>query len=335
MTRGLAGAGVSDLIGSSRELAERLDRTSLLVRVLAAVVMHDVPSGDFRNAQAAAEASLEVAERSADPVELAFGHFNVGSVGVHTGDITKAREHLDASLDFWDRQGESSATGVEALFDVMTLPPALWIPAWAGIANAFAGDEEGADAAFVRVHAAADAMGQDYVRLAAIGFNSWVAVTAGDVERVAALMDRAFELADPYLYPLWGAGGLAYRGWVKGLTGDVEGGLADLGRGLALWRQIGLGMLRGYFAGVVAEVQIAAGDVETAAQGIEEGLAASDEAGERFYVPALLRLRAATRDDPAQARADLEEAIAVAQGQGAVLLERRAREALDAVESTA
>ena len=335
MTRGLAGSGVSDLVHGARGLAEKLGRTSLLVRVLAAVVMHDVPAGEFRNAQAAADASLEVAERSADPVELAFAHFNVGSVSVHMGEIAKARRHLEASMGFWDRQSAEGATGVEALFDVMTLPPALWIPAWLGIASAFAGEAEAAEGAFVRMHAASAALGGPYVRLAGIGFESWIAVCADDVERVRRLVDEAFEIADPFLYPLWGAGNLVYRGWVKGKTGDIEGAMADIERGTRLWEDSGLGMLRGYFAGVRAEIEIEAGDLSAAAASIEQGLKDSFETRETIFVPALLRLRAATREDPADARADLEEAIALANEQGALLLGRRAQDALDAVESKA
>jgi hypothetical protein len=94
-------------------------------------------------------------------------------------------------------------------------------------------------------------------------------------------------------------------------------------------------MLKGFWAGLRAEILLVMGDAEGARAQCDAGIEHSHAVGEPFYVPALLRVRAAATDDPVAARADLEDAVSLAREQGAGLLEARAQAALRELEAAA
>jgi tetratricopeptide (TPR) repeat protein len=90
------------------------------------------------------------------------------------------------------------------------------------------------------------------------------------------------------------------------------------------------GALPQYFLGLAAEVMLAAGRPADCIAYLDRAIAAIDEPGVGFYLPEIYRLRgecllALDRDRKEEARLAFETAREIAQRQGAMIFEHRAR----------
>jgi hypothetical protein len=119
-----------------------------------------------------------------------------------------------------------------------------------------------------------------------------LALMAGDPARVRQL------LAVPVQDPLWerfrypaAVVGFA-EGWLRAREGDPAGGLPVMRAAHAALVEQGVSGGQPVLLGLLAEATLAAGDADRALALCEAGLAVS-ERGERYYVPALERIRAA------------------------------------------
>ncbi len=165
---------------------------------------------------------------------------------------------------------------------------------------------------------------------------AWQAELDGDSQAAIELADRAIAVATERGYPTWIAAGVMHRSIALCSQGRYEEGLPTLGAVVAGWRAAGQEpsgrqlhpvLMTPYFAGRLAEAQLATGDVEGAIRELDRILQDSAANGERFWDVELLRVRGAARrargDSGELVRADLDAARALAERQRALgLLER-------------
>ena len=134
------------------------------------------------------------------------------------------------------------------------------------------------------------------------------------------------------------AKGMIFVGWATAIGSDPAAGLRLLEEGFARQRDIGTSEDFPIYVALQAEMLMAAGEPERAMQALREADAEFDRSGLRFWRPELRRLQAEAllRADPRggagsagePARALFEDAIAIAQEQGAAMLGLRAATAL-------
>ena len=129
--------------------------------------------------------------------------------------------------------------------------------------------------------------------------------------------------------PVWIAVGTFYDGWARSCTGDLERGIAELRRGLALCHEVGV-------LNWIAQMVVIGAPAEADAGNVEEGLAAIDEFiaeeqpikqrwldAELHRQRGLLLLRRAPAE-PEAAEAAFRRAIATARNQQTKTFELRA-----------
>ena len=124
---------------------------------------------------------------------------------------------------------------------------------------------------------------------------------------------------------------LAYQGWALAVSGDLEAGVAAIEAARSGNKAAGVHMLKHVLTALLAESWLDAGRLERALATAEEGLSEVEATTERWYEAELHRLRGealAGLDRLDESRIAMESAIAVAQGQGAVTLQRRAEASL-------
>jgi predicted ATPase len=123
----------------------------------------------------------------------------------------------------------------------------------------------------------------------------------------------------------------ALAGWCAVENGERDRGLALLTEATDDLRALrSLGWLS-YFLGLLADARIKAGQPSEAMNAVEEAISLVETTGERFYSAELHRLRGellASSDRRDEAKAELDRAVAIAAQQGAVPLERKARDSL-------
>lgn len=154
----------------------------------------------------------------------------------------------------------------------------------------------------------------------------------GDRDAVRANAEAALKLAEEQGLALWLGWSAILKGWALAAGGDVDAGVVTMRTGIDTARASGAAMFNTYYLGLLADTLCSAGRIDEAAAALEEadGLIAINE--ERFWESALLRLRgeiAAGRGRRDDAEMFINCAIAVAQAQGAKLLESRAIASLE------
>ena len=131
---------------------------------------------------------------------------------------------------------------------------------------------------------------------------AWRAELDGDPETAIAIADQAAVTARDHGYPTWGAAAAMHRAIALCSQGRYDEGLPTLTAVLGAWRAAGQDssgrqlhpvLMTPYFAGRLAEAQLAIGAAEQAASELERVLRDTAANGEHFWDVELLRLRAA------------------------------------------
>jgi predicted ATPase len=144
------------------------------------------------------------------------------------------------------------------------------------------------------------------------------------------LAGRLRQVADVHDLPEIRAKSRIFGGWATALQGFPAEGLNEFEQGLTTQRAIGTTEDMPVYHGLWAELLLLSNAPEQALSVLDDGIAEADATGNVVWLPELYRLRALTRPPDAEGRtasqADLERAITLADGQGAVSLVLRARE---------
>jgi class 3 adenylate cyclase/tetratricopeptide (TPR) repeat protein len=162
---------------------------------------------------------------------------------------------------------------------------------------------------------------------------AWRAELDGDSELANEFADRSAAIAAESHYPTWFAAATLHRSIAQCRLGRFDEGLPTLVAMVDAWRSVGRDasgrqrhpiLMTPYFAGRLAEAQLAHGDTDSAAALVDDLLVETARSGERFWDVQLLRLRAAAAEargaPPETLRADLDAARDLATEQGARVL---------------
>ncbi len=155
----------------------------------------------------------------------------------------------------------------------------------------------------------------------------------GDLDGARARAEAARALAAEYGSPQWGGLATVVLGSTRAALGEIAAGLGEMRQGLAEWRATRAELFLPMTLGLIAEAELAHGEVEAARSLIHDALARVEVYGERFYEAELHRLRGELRlankaPDPRGAEQSFERAIQVARQQQARSWELRAASSL-------
>ena len=266
-----------------------------------------------------------VADRPDSP-EAGVAHRCAGTTHLFAGEYREARVHLEQALalfqpgrddDLADRFGQDA--GVSAM---LYLAIVLWVMGDAGRAIALVRDALARTATLAHIGARAYGMCLAAVFELVRGDLSCAAPHAAELDRLARQHDLW----------MWQAYAIFLEGAAKA-EGATLGGLRDMRRGAELLREQNIRTLDGLAKVSLAEAEARAGDIDRAAEILDEALATCDRTGDRAFEAKLHRVRGETllkRDsaNPAGAEEALQTAVAVARRQAARSFELRAALAL-------
>ncbi len=249
---------------------------------LLALAGHRVRSGRPEQALTLALALLEVAGN--DRALLAPAECAAGAALVACGRPRDALGHLARAIELCEHASPSEPVA-------RTGDPAAVALAGRALALACRDDHEGAryalDSATERLRAHPQPAG-----LAAILCAAAVAAhIRGDHDDTLLQSAAAIALATGEELRERLAEALALHGWAHVRAGAHADGLAELGRGLALWTATGIAAGGPFLHGLHADALVHAGEPERALLALDQALSATG-GGERWYEPELHRLRA-------------------------------------------
>jgi predicted ATPase len=278
---------------------------------------------ELRSASDIAAAFLREAEAQGRTTEAGVAHRVRGLTCTQQGEFADARVHLERALrDF------APARDGEARFSfgwdngILAAVQLAW-PVW------FMGEVERGRQ--LSEQAIRDAIGSGHVAtlVHARVMETLFAGYRHDADATLCAAETLVRLAREHRMDFHAALGEVYVSWARGRLGDPESGGSSMRKALDTFVAQGNRLFVPYYLGLRAELEAETGSADVALTSIDEGLATSQETGERISDSILYRLRGdilLKRDpaNPAPAEEAFRAAVAIAQAQKARSFELQA-----------
>jgi predicted ATPase len=308
----------------ARELASRQEDASERLSAYYGLWVGHLTRSEPAPMREMAELFLREATARPDCPETLIAHRNCGSTCFYFGDFAGAHDHFQKTVELYHQARHRDLANRFAhdprataeIFDAVT----LWVLGRIDEALPLA------DRALTDAESAAHAptMGWVLTFAARLGLFRYSSDAVATYSR--ALADIVFRYDLPALYA-----GVAvfFQGWANRSDGAEKSRLAEMRRGLAIYREQGRNWLLPGFEAALAEAEARAGETDAGLRRLDDALAELQTTEARWYEAEMHRIRAAIllQRDPAStagAEQSLQAAIAIAQSQKARSFELRA-----------
>jgi DNA-binding SARP family transcriptional activator len=332
MTHGYGTRELWEAADRVRELAAHAGETSEVVGVMWALWSNLCVRAEFMGALHVADQLTGIGRRTGDRCALAAAAHARGQTLQHLGDLSGADECFREAAE------HASQLSPEDIAEHHLEHMTVIIPCHWAVALSLLGRGTDAERRLRDALREVDASPRQYDRAFMRYGLGWVYFVLGDLDASVQWSSEAFELSDRHGFRL-----------LKGLCGIVLGvaetlsdhgtrGLARAEAALEEFRSTGARMLHPYHLALLAQAYLHSGRDADAQVTVEEGMAASEETGEAFYLSELFRLRAELLMQGSEPNRDgglvwMERAVKTAESQGATTLARRAEETLNQVSA--
>ncbi len=282
--------------------------------------------GAFYQARAEHRRALEIGQQmlrmaAGKPDLLVEGHFGAGSSLYYLGRFREAADHLLRGFEISHQVDHSAATPTGHRADFLCL-------GYASLALWHLGEWERAAQLNAEAFDLAQSLNQPYLAASGHAMRASLMHLMQDTRACLDASDAALELADKYNFGFVKIWVKPLLGWAMVQTTGNSLGLATIQEVLLAYARSGTSVFKTHVLGLVAECQLALGDLASARAFVKEGLQLADATGERFCEPELFRLRASielasANSDTELAGVSLRRALRQAREQEAWAVETR------------
>ena len=299
-----------------------------LIPILYGQWANAVGGAEWSKGRQLAEQFLAHAKNQAGPALEIVGHRILGFSCAHLGDLQAGREHIERALALYDPEQHRSlafrfgqdqrAAGLAFLSQI------LWLSGFP-------------DRASETIDRAIEAAG-DLNHLNSRGYVLvWGAARLAHFRQDAAAVrqhaEAAISLSEEHGLLMWLGYGKIFRGWASGAQGSPSAGISEIIQGMAECRARQQRSNVPYHLSLLAETLHRSGRTNEGLCALAEALVVLEETEERWCEAELHRLKgelllSLATPDASEAEACYRLAIAVAQRQGAKMLELRAATSL-------
>ena len=319
-TKGHAAVEVEQTFSRARKLCERLGE-DLSLKVLAGIASVYIARSD-REATAALLPRFErLAARTDDVVASITGHAVLGGTAFWSGDFVAARHHLAIAERFYGTEEWNSFSRDYGYDGGFFIYPYTMSILWN------LGYPDQAEALRKEAMAIAEASGNLYSILIALGFAATLTYDLGQPDATLAISERLITLStEQHLY-FWSAIGMLARGGALTQQGGAEEAIGLIQQGLDICKAVGLFSSYSYYLTYLAAAYAQSGKINEGLATTDEGLARCQTDLTRFHESELHSLKGdllVLQGDPRAAETSYRQALAVAQRQSAKSLELRA-----------
>jgi DNA-binding SARP family transcriptional activator len=312
----------------ARELADELGDSSALLAAYRSLYEVAFARADHRGAAAWAQVMLDVAERKDDLTAFTLSHLALGRTLWCQGRLAAARDQLE--------QGLRVAGAAHPPPDI--LPPVMMLRLQLAAVLDPLGEQDAAAGHLAAAIEMARRHGP-FSRAVTLAGAALLAAMRRDLAAARAWATEVVALAEELTFPTLDGYAAVVLDWLQALQGDPEGAIVRLRRHLGQIEAGGAQHLLAWGMGLLAEAHLRVHQPEEALRLLDDALVRVERTGERLYESELHRLRALCLLDVAPPRAAqaceaFDRAVAVAEEQGAAVLQRRAVETRAAVGLT-
>ena len=285
-------------------LSESLGRKDSTLTGLVALFATQFVQGRAADGYRTASRALALADPGSELSGPA--HFAVGGSAVSLGRPAEALRHLKLAV--------SLASGAPSL-SIGTRPD-VHGTAWAAHAHWLLGHDDEALASCDDAISLARAIDHPYSLAVALAYGSITHQMRNDLPRLAGTVTELRELCDRYGFAYYREWGLILDGWAAA----DEAGIELARRGIGNLKSAGSFARMTYWLSLLADLRARCGQPGVARATLDAALAAGYAHDDRWWLPEVLRMRAAYDDaEPAIARLRCAAQMASEQGSAALL----------------
>ena len=311
-------------VGRARELCQAFHDDAFLVPILVGLTAYYHAGGNLRSAREVSEHMLRISLGLGDPTLLLAGHLAMTITLHHQGELLPAHRHFEELTKVYDPSlqqryvqlyGMDPGIHAEALMVRL-----LWLLGFPDQAR----------------RKIVDTLGAAQLRSSPLSFTFFqMFATFGyqglrEPESAKELGAACIAHCDEQGIQAEKAWAMVPYGWALTELNDVDRGISLIRAGLAAQLAVGVKSARTQSLAILADALRHAGRMEAAQEAIEEGLAASERNGERFFDAELWRLKGVltAKQEVGAAELCFRNAIDISRQQAAKSLELRASTSL-------
>jgi tetratricopeptide (TPR) repeat protein len=304
---GYSSPDLQQALERSIALAESLGRKDSTVAGMAALWATQFVQGRTGDSHRTASRALSLADPESELGGLA--HFGVGASAISLGLPAEGLRHLEAAAelvsgDVWLNIGSR---------------PDVHGKAWAAHAYWLLGQDDDALSACREAIALARAIDHPYCLAVALAYGSITHQMRHDLRELRGTVDELHELCDRYDFAYYREWALILDDWSRAGTSGAE--LAR--RGIGNLQSEGALARMPYWLSLLADLLVRGGRPGAARATLDAALADGNAHDDVWWLPEVMRMRAACDEDEAAAVARLRAAAQMASDQGSVALLRR------------
>jgi predicted ATPase len=323
--KGYQAAETSAAFARARELASREEDASERFSAYYGLWIRHLNRCEPGPMREMAELFLREATARRDCPEAVVGYRVSGTTCFYFGDFADAHDRLQRTIelydparhaDFTNRFGQDPRTVAE-IIDAL----ALWVLGRADDSLRLAD----------RALAGAKASGHAPTMATVHYFRTLLGLVRGKSEAVADDSRAMADIASRYDLgaAFWAGFAAFFQGWARRTEGAGESSLAEMRRGITIYREQGALVWMSPAETALASAEASAGETDVGLRRLDDALAALERTENRWYEAEMQRIRAEilVKRDPADIEAaelSLQTAIAIAQSQKARGFELRA-----------
>jgi predicted ATPase/DNA-binding XRE family transcriptional regulator len=322
-TSGYAAPEVEAAFARARELAQYMEKTPELFPALFGLWRFYLTGAKHQTGRELAEQCLALAEYLQEPALLLQAYHALSFSLCCLGELVPARHYLEQGIALYNPEqyhalafSYGTDPGVHSL-SLLTFQ--LWLLGYSD--QALAKSNQALTLARELAHPMSQAVSLTYA--------AWLYQFRQESAAVHALTEAAIALCTKHGIMLYLMVATILRGWALAENEQAEEGITQIRQGLTGFLATGAYIFRPYFLILLAEAYEKRGQAVEGLMALEEALAMADRGEERLYeawvyqLKGELLLQAETQAE-AKAETCFHQAIAIAQQQGAKLLELRA-----------
>ena len=330
-TKGYAAPEVENAYRRAYELCQTVGAGADLFPVLWGFYAFSVVRSEFLESLDAATQMLELANNLQDESMQIESHQALGLINYFMGQPALAQEHIDKVLELDTGYRDRSFTfksGQDA--SVCNL-------AFAALTSWILGNEKQAVAYSKQSIQLARELDHPFSLAYALNFASWLSYMQGNAEKTKLYASEEIEISTEHEF-FWLHKGKLLLGWAIAQSDNSEEiteGHKLIKNGFHAYKEPGARLGQTLQIAIDAEICLLQGHIAEGIEIIENGLAAIELTGEVFWHAELLRLKAELLNEsqPEAANEFCEQAITIAEQQGAKGLVNRVRSSLEKFNS--
>jgi predicted ATPase/DNA-binding winged helix-turn-helix (wHTH) protein len=307
------------------KISDALRDTEYQLRALWGIWGAHVNRGEFKEGLAVAKRFSSLADTASDANDRLVGDRLTGAALHFLGDQRGAREHIERMLAAYVTPIRRSHTlrfqSDQRVTAHMYLARILWLQGF---------PDQALNVAEANVQRAQRTGHPQSLCNALAGAACPIALRTGNLAAAQQYTTMLFDQTEREVLEIWHAHSVCFEGDLRIKRGDVRMGLQRIQSGIERLAQSNFGQYGSAFSGTLAEGLAAAGQVSRARDVIDDAIAQSERSDGRWYLPELLRnkaaisLRVSGSDGAVAAEKCLGASIDLARMQAALSWELRA-----------